>query len=62
MHVLNYIKEVEKQRKLLPFRTESAKNETDFRLTPSKSKNFFAKSLKYCCFLLTIAKEPLPNE
>ena len=60
MHVLNYIKEVEKQRKLLPFRTESAKNETDFRLTPSK--NFFAKSLKYCCFLLTIAKEPLPNE
>jgi len=46
---------VEKHRKLLPFGTESAINETDFRFTPSK--NFFAKSFKYCCFLLAIAKK-----
>ena len=51
---------ISKKWKLLSFTTESAINETDFRLTPSK--NFFAKSLKYCCFILTITKEPLPSE
>ena len=60
MHVLKNIKEEEKHRKLLSFRTESPINETDFRLTPSK--NFFAKTLKYCFFILTITKEPLPSE
>jgi len=40
MHVFMHIKEVEK---LLSFRTESAINKTDFRLTPSK--NFFANLL-----------------
>jgi len=60
MHVIKNIKEVEKHRKLLSFRTEYAINETDHRLTPSKNR--FAKSLKYCCFILTITKEPLLNE
>jgi len=47
-------------KKLLSFRTESPINEMDFRLTPSKK--FFAKSLRYCCHILTITKEPNPNE